>query len=171
MVDEVAAIVTFTRTLAIEAKRDGIRANVLTPSLIGNTEVYARVMSDPESLIRSAVFRAIGKLKQSMTRFSSAPPLQIRVGQIETTSDGWIQICLSVSRQSSSDEHPQELTGLKPTQFVIHDDSSLVSEYEVMFPSKAFAKLSPVFEGLLTSTAKLNVPWELASDVPFPVIR
>jgi 2-hydroxycyclohexanecarboxyl-CoA dehydrogenase len=41
-----AAIVTFTRTLAIEAKRDGIRANVLTPSLIGNTDVYARVMSD-----------------------------------------------------------------------------------------------------------------------------
>jgi 2-hydroxycyclohexanecarboxyl-CoA dehydrogenase len=44
-----AAIVTFTRTLAIEAKRDGIRANVLTPSLIGNTDVYARVMSDPFS--------------------------------------------------------------------------------------------------------------------------
>ena len=44
-----AAIVSFTRTLAIEAKRDGIRANVLTPSLIGNTNVYARVMDDPFS--------------------------------------------------------------------------------------------------------------------------
>jgi NAD(P)-dependent dehydrogenase (short-subunit alcohol dehydrogenase family) len=44
-----AAIVTFTRTLAIEAKRDGIRANVLTPSLIGNTDVYTRLMSDPFS--------------------------------------------------------------------------------------------------------------------------
>jgi NAD(P)-dependent dehydrogenase (short-subunit alcohol dehydrogenase family) len=44
-----AAIVSFTRTLAIEAKRDGIRANVLTPSLIGNTNVYARVMGDPFS--------------------------------------------------------------------------------------------------------------------------
>ena len=44
-----AAIVTFTRTLAIEAKRDGIRANVLTPSLIGNTDVYHRVMNDPFS--------------------------------------------------------------------------------------------------------------------------
>jgi Dehydrogenases with different specificities (related to short-chain alcohol dehydrogenases) len=44
-----AAIVVFTRTLAIEAKRDGIRANVLTPSLIGNTPVYDRVMSDPFS--------------------------------------------------------------------------------------------------------------------------
>lgn len=44
-----AAIVTFTRTLAIEAKRDGIRANVLTPSLIGGTPVYDRVMTDPFS--------------------------------------------------------------------------------------------------------------------------
>ena len=44
-----AAIVIFTRTLAIEAKRDGIRANVLTPSLIGGTPVYDRVMVDPFS--------------------------------------------------------------------------------------------------------------------------
>ncbi|WP_066656637.1 MULTISPECIES: SDR family NAD(P)-dependent oxidoreductase [unclassified Sphingomonas] len=42
-----AAIVTFSRTLAMEAKRDGIRVNVLTPSLIGNTPVYDRVMGDP----------------------------------------------------------------------------------------------------------------------------
>jgi 2-hydroxycyclohexanecarboxyl-CoA dehydrogenase len=44
-----AAIVTFTRTLAMEAKRDGIRVNVVTPSLIANTNVYERVMSDPFS--------------------------------------------------------------------------------------------------------------------------
>jgi NAD(P)-dependent dehydrogenase (short-subunit alcohol dehydrogenase family) len=44
-----AAIVVFTRTLAIEAKRDGIRANVLTPSLISGTTVYDRVMDDPFS--------------------------------------------------------------------------------------------------------------------------
>ena len=44
-----AAIVVFSRTLAIEAKRDGVRVNVLTPSLIGNTDVYERVMADPFS--------------------------------------------------------------------------------------------------------------------------
>ena len=44
-----AAIVVFSRTLAIEAKRDGIRVNVLTPSLIGNTDVYERIMADPFS--------------------------------------------------------------------------------------------------------------------------
>jgi 2-hydroxycyclohexanecarboxyl-CoA dehydrogenase len=41
-----AGIVMFTRALAIEGKRDGIRANVLTPSLTSGTEHYARVMAD-----------------------------------------------------------------------------------------------------------------------------
>lgn len=41
-----AAIVMFTRTVAIEAKRDGIRANVITPSLIANTPTAERVLSD-----------------------------------------------------------------------------------------------------------------------------
>jgi len=42
-----AGIVMFTRTLAIEGKRDGIRANVLTPSLVSGTDHYGRVMGDP----------------------------------------------------------------------------------------------------------------------------
>jgi NAD(P)-dependent dehydrogenase (short-subunit alcohol dehydrogenase family) len=42
-----AGIVMFTRGLAVEAKRDGIRANVLTPSMTSGTEHYERVMADP----------------------------------------------------------------------------------------------------------------------------
>lgn len=41
-----SAIVMFTRTVAIEAKRDGIRANVVTPSLIANTPTAERVLAD-----------------------------------------------------------------------------------------------------------------------------
>ena len=41
-----AAIVMFTRTVAIEGKRDSIRANALTPSLIANTPTAERVLSD-----------------------------------------------------------------------------------------------------------------------------
>jgi len=44
-----AAIVNFSRTLSVEAKRDGIRVNAMTPSLIANTPVYDRVMDDPFS--------------------------------------------------------------------------------------------------------------------------
>lgn len=44
-----AAIVVFSRTLAMEAKRDGVRVNAITPSLIGGTTVYDRVMADPFS--------------------------------------------------------------------------------------------------------------------------
>lgn len=39
-----AALVTFSQTLAVEAKRYGVRVNVLTPSLIVNTGSYDRAM-------------------------------------------------------------------------------------------------------------------------------
>ena len=41
-----AGIVMFTRTLAMEAKRDSVRVNVITPSLIEGTLTYDRVMRD-----------------------------------------------------------------------------------------------------------------------------
>lgn len=42
-----AGIIMFTRALAVEGKRDGIRANVLTPSMTSGTEHYEKVMADP----------------------------------------------------------------------------------------------------------------------------
>lgn len=41
-----AAIVMFCRGLALEAKRSGIRANVLTPSIVRGTPLYDRVMNE-----------------------------------------------------------------------------------------------------------------------------
>ncbi|RFA10490.1 oxidoreductase [Subtercola boreus] len=41
-----AAIVMFSRTAAMEAKRDGIRINAVTPSLIAGTATAARVLTD-----------------------------------------------------------------------------------------------------------------------------
>ncbi len=41
-----AGIIMFSRTLAIEGKRNGIRVNVLTPSIIEGTLTYGQVMSD-----------------------------------------------------------------------------------------------------------------------------
>ncbi|HWU23743.1 MAG TPA: SDR family oxidoreductase [Nocardioides sp.] len=41
-----AAIVTFSRVAALEAKRNGVRVNVLTPSLIAGTTTAANVLSD-----------------------------------------------------------------------------------------------------------------------------
>jgi len=42
-----AGIIMFTRALATEGKRDGIRANVLTPSLTSGTDHFDKVMADP----------------------------------------------------------------------------------------------------------------------------
>jgi 2-hydroxycyclohexanecarboxyl-CoA dehydrogenase len=44
-----AAIVTFSRTLALEAKRYGVRVNAVTPSLITDTGSFDRAMSQPFS--------------------------------------------------------------------------------------------------------------------------
>jgi len=44
-----AGIVMFTRGLAIEAKRSGIRANCITPSIVRGTPLYDRLMAAPFS--------------------------------------------------------------------------------------------------------------------------
>ncbi|MDQ7910829.1 SDR family oxidoreductase [Phytohabitans sp. ZYX-F-186] len=44
-----AAITMFSRTLAMEAKRDNIRVNAVTPSLIRDTGGYDRTMAQPFS--------------------------------------------------------------------------------------------------------------------------
>lgn len=41
-----AAITMFARAMAMEVKRDGIRVNIVTPSLISGTPIYERLMED-----------------------------------------------------------------------------------------------------------------------------
>ena len=41
------AICVFARTAAVEAKREGVRINVLTPSLIADTPVAVSIATDP----------------------------------------------------------------------------------------------------------------------------
>lgn len=54
-----AAIVMFSRALAIEAKRDGIRVNALTPSLIEGTITHERMQQSP---FASKLFEKAGKM-------------------------------------------------------------------------------------------------------------
>jgi NAD(P)-dependent dehydrogenase (short-subunit alcohol dehydrogenase family) len=54
-----AAIVLFSRTVALEAKRDGVRVNVLTPSLIQGTRTTERVLSEGYS---AKLFKKVGSL-------------------------------------------------------------------------------------------------------------
>lgn len=41
-----AGIIMFSRALAMEAKRNGVRVNIVTPSIIEGTATYANVMAD-----------------------------------------------------------------------------------------------------------------------------
>lgn len=54
-----AAIIMFSRTLSVEAKRSGIRVNTLTPSLIEGTLTYDRIFDDPFS---AKLFASASKL-------------------------------------------------------------------------------------------------------------
>ena len=56
-----AGIVMFSRALAIEGKRDGIRVNCVTPSIIEGTESYQKIMADEFS---SKLFGKAIKLAQ-----------------------------------------------------------------------------------------------------------
>lgn len=90
-----AAITLFTRTLSVEAKRDGIRANVITPSLIGGTPVYDRVMDDPFS---AKLFTSAAKLAHlgiaqpddlaSLIVFLSSPAAAKITGQTISVNGG-----------------------------------------------------------------------------------
>lgn len=42
-----AAIAMFSRTMAIEGKRSGIRVNCVTPSIVQGTPLYDKIMADP----------------------------------------------------------------------------------------------------------------------------
>jgi NAD(P)-dependent dehydrogenase (short-subunit alcohol dehydrogenase family) len=58
-----AAIVMFSRTLAIEAKRDGIRVNAIIPSLIANTPTSERQLADGFS---AKLFAKAGNKRRSV---------------------------------------------------------------------------------------------------------
>jgi NAD(P)-dependent dehydrogenase (short-subunit alcohol dehydrogenase family) len=55
-----AAIVMFSRTAAIEAKRNGVRVNAVTPSLVAGTPTAERVLADgfSKKLFESAAKQA-----------------------------------------------------------------------------------------------------------------
>jgi 2-hydroxycyclohexanecarboxyl-CoA dehydrogenase len=57
-----AAVVMFSRTLALEASRHGIRVNAITPSIVKDTAAYQRVMSSEFSQRLFAKAEAKAKL-------------------------------------------------------------------------------------------------------------
>jgi NAD(P)-dependent dehydrogenase (short-subunit alcohol dehydrogenase family) len=90
-----AAIVTFSRTLALEAKRDGVRVNVITPSLIVDTGSYERAMSQPFS--KKIFDRITGQAHLGLTEpadlanltlFLASPLARLITGQVISVNGG-----------------------------------------------------------------------------------
>ncbi|GAB3377156.1 SDR family oxidoreductase [Spongiibacter taiwanensis] len=90
-----AAICLFSRTLAIEGKRDGIRVNAVTPSLINGTTVYDRVMDDPFSaklFANAAKLASLGVAEPedlaSLIVFLASPAARRITGQAVSVNGG-----------------------------------------------------------------------------------
>ena len=90
-----AGIVMFSRTLAIEAKRDGIRVNAITPSLIQGTLAYDRSMNDGFSgkLFAKAVTQAHLGLTDpedlaELIVFLASPAARRITGQVVSVNGG-----------------------------------------------------------------------------------
>lgn len=90
-----AAIVTFSQTLAVEAKRDGIRVNVLTPSLIVDTASYDRAMAQPFS--KRIFDKIVSQAQLGLTRpedlantilFLASPLAERITGQVISVNGG-----------------------------------------------------------------------------------
>ncbi|NKQ55460.1 SDR family oxidoreductase [Amycolatopsis sp. K13G38] len=90
-----AAIVTFSRTLALEAKRYGVRVNAITPSLIANTGSYDRAMSQPFS--KKIFERITGQAHLGLTEpedlanltlFLASPLARLITGQVVSVNGG-----------------------------------------------------------------------------------
>jgi NAD(P)-dependent dehydrogenase (short-subunit alcohol dehydrogenase family) len=90
-----AAIVTFSRTLALEAKRDGVRVNVITPSLIVDTGSYDRAMN--EDFSKKIFDRIISQAHLGLTEpadlanlalFLASPMSRLITGQVVSVNGG-----------------------------------------------------------------------------------
>jgi len=90
-----AAIVTFSQTLAVEAKRNGIRVNVVTPSLIVDTASYDRAMAQPFS--KRIFDKIVGQAHLGLTTpddlantilFLASPLAQRITGQVVSVNGG-----------------------------------------------------------------------------------
>jgi 2-hydroxycyclohexanecarboxyl-CoA dehydrogenase len=90
-----AGIVMFTRGLAVEAKRDGIRANVITPSMTSGTAHYERVMADPfagKMFAKAAKLAALGVVSKEelagLVVFLASPGASKITGQAISMTGG-----------------------------------------------------------------------------------
>lgn len=70
-----AAVVMFTRTLALEASRSGIRAHAITPSIVRNTSAYHRVMASDFS--QRLFSKAEAKAKLGVAEPGDIAPLAV----------------------------------------------------------------------------------------------
>jgi HEAT repeat protein len=81
------------------------------------------------AVVRATAFRALRSLNQAKARLAAAPALHIRGWRIRRSPERE-EVLITLALQSES-EPDQTISGLSPTAFILYDDTTLISNYEV----------------------------------------
>jgi hypothetical protein len=88
-------------------------------------ETLATMMREENTAVRTAVFRGLGKLKQSIAQVNATGLIDLSILGIGTSASGRRRLVLSARAKSG-----QILPGLPATSFVIREANRLITEYE-----------------------------------------
>jgi hypothetical protein len=91
--------------------------------------VLAKALSDSDAKVRTAAFRAVAKLKQSSLKYAAGPPIHIDVQELERTATS---ACMTIAAWTDGENSvAKEVSGLRPTQFVMLEKGQLIGNYEI----------------------------------------
>lgn len=91
--------------------------------------LLARYLSDPIATVRSAAFRSIAKLKRESAKFNSAA-IDVRVCDFGYSA-GRVRVSVAAWAPGPESGQAMPVSGLKATQFVLYENSEVISDYEV----------------------------------------
>ena len=91
--------------------------------------VLARTISDPDPQVRALAFRAIAKLKQVAAKYPAQPNFRVHLMPAVSAAGVWKEASAAIWEQSYDGVQP--VAGLKSTQFVLYEESRLVTHYEI----------------------------------------
>jgi hypothetical protein len=98
--------------------------------------LLARSFLDPIASVRSAAFRSVAKLKREAAKFSTGPVIEVDVSDF-TYSDDQIRVVVAAWTETPEKGSVSPVSGLKATQFILYENSEVVTSYEVEEHSQA----------------------------------
>ncbi len=91
----------------------------------------AKSLSDSDSRVRTAAFRAVAKIKQNEARYRSGQDVHLRLQSFDVPGSAWLHVSAALWTGSAIQGKMEPVLGLRPTQFLIQEDRRLVTQFEI----------------------------------------